>query len=517
MDDLKLYARNDNELEGLLQTVKCFSEDIGMKFNLDKCAKATVLRGSLQQTSSISLDPAVTIKDLEQGEAYKYLGVNESEGIHHKKMKEIVRKEYYRRVRLVLKTELNSQNRIMAINNLAIPVVQYSFNILNWTLNDIRQMDSKTRKLLSKYKMHHPKADVDRLYIPRKEGGRGLIQLELSYKTTTIGLLTYMETTNDWMIKLVKQHENRKKKYSIIKEGSKYKQHLHLVDSVVNQNRSQEPTIAAKDMKKKAKDKALEQMKQRWQDKPLHGQYPERANKPNVDKVNTHRWLRASGLKSETEGFILAAQDQSLFTRNFQANIIHNNVDPKCRFCDKYQETIDHLISGCSILAPNEYKNRHDRVGQYLHWTMCKHFGKCVSKHWYEHRPAPVTEIEDVTILWDYTIHTDRKIEANRPDIIVKNQKEKTCLLIDMACPADCNIATKEFEKLSKYKDLEIEIEKMWKLKTRIIPVVIGALGIIKNGTKQHIERIPGNPSLRDIQKIVLLSTAHTLRRTLSM
>lgn len=82
---MKLFARNYIELEGLLKTVKYFSDDIGMEFGLDKCAKATILRGSLQQTSTISLDPGVTIKDLEQEETYKYLGVNKGERIHHKK------------------------------------------------------------------------------------------------------------------------------------------------------------------------------------------------------------------------------------------------------------------------------------------------------------------------------------------------------------------------------------------------------------------------------------------------
>lgn len=52
-------------------------------------------------------------------------------------------------------------------------------------------------------------------------------------------------------------------------------------------------------------------MKQSWQDKSLHGQYPVRANKANIDKVIIHRWLRASGLKYEKEGFILAVEDKS--------------------------------------------------------------------------------------------------------------------------------------------------------------------------------------------------------------
>ena len=101
----------------------------------------------------------------------------------------------YRRVRAILKTELNSANRIEAINTLATLVVTYSFNIVNWTLSDIKKIDTKIRKLMSCNRMHHSKADVDRLYIPRKDGGRGLIQLELSLKTAAIGLQRYLETT----------------------------------------------------------------------------------------------------------------------------------------------------------------------------------------------------------------------------------------------------------------------------------------------------------------------------------
>ena len=75
-----------------------------------------------------------------------------------------------------------------------------------------------------------------------------------------------------------------------------------------------------------------------------------------------------------------------------------------------------------------------------------------------------------------YGIHTDRQINPNRPDIAVKDTKQKTCYLIDMPVPNDRSIAAKEFEKLAKYKDLEIEISKMWQLKTETIPVVVGAL-----------------------------------------
>ena len=56
--------------------------------------------------------------------------------------------------------------------------------------------------------------------------------------------------------------------------------------------------------------------------------------------------------------------------------------------------------------------------------------------------------------LWDMQVHTDKTIKANKPDIIIKDKQEKTCMLIDMAIPSDQNTSVKVAEKLSKYKDL---------------------------------------------------------------
>ena len=89
--------------------------------------------------------------------------------------------------------------------------------------------------------------------------------------------------------------------------------------------------------------------------------------------------------------------------------------------------------------------------------------------------------------------------------------------MLDVAVPADKNISLKECQKLSKYKDLEIEVTKMWKLKTKTILVVIGALGMIKKGRQNFIDQIPGKPSLQEMQEIVFTSTAHILRKVLSM
>ena len=147
------------------------------------------------------------IKDLEQEKVYKYLGVDESSGIQHATMKQKLKKELVRRTRLILKTELNSKNRITAINTLAIPVITYSFNIIDWNLSEVKRLDVKIRKMMTTHSMHHPKTDIHRLYLPRSSGGRGLTQLELSYKTSTIGLFRYLNLSDDWMLQLALKHE----------------------------------------------------------------------------------------------------------------------------------------------------------------------------------------------------------------------------------------------------------------------------------------------------------------------
>ena len=83
-----------------------------------------------------------------------------------------------RRLRLVLGTELSAKNKILAIGSLAVPVLRYSFGIVNWHEEELQKLDWKMCKLLTIHGQHHPKADVDRLYFPRKQGGRGLMQLE---------------------------------------------------------------------------------------------------------------------------------------------------------------------------------------------------------------------------------------------------------------------------------------------------------------------------------------------------
>jgi len=127
----------------------------------------------------------------------------------------------------------------------------------------------------------------------------------------------------------------------------------------------------------------------------------------------------------------------------------------------------------------------------------------------------PACEEGDVTVLWSQAVHTDREVTANRPYIIIKNKKEKTWTLIDVAIPADRNVVQKEAEKKLKYKSLYTEIQRTWNLKCTIVPVIIGATGIVMRSLRKNLETVPGKQSIDSLQKTAILGTLHIMRKVL--
>ena len=116
----------------LLNIVKQFSDDIQMEFGPNKCAKATFFHGKLLKANNTTQDTTMVIKDFKFKESYKYLSATKGDGIQHSSMREKIWKECFHRVRSILRSELNAHNRINAIKSLALPVVTYSLNIINW-------------------------------------------------------------------------------------------------------------------------------------------------------------------------------------------------------------------------------------------------------------------------------------------------------------------------------------------------------------------------------------------------
>ena len=184
---------------------------------------------------------------------------------------------------------------------------------------------------MTMHKELHPRDDVDRLYVPRKEGGRGLTSIEDSVDTSIQRLEDYIEKHERGLITAIRNNTD------------------NTIDNRMTKTR-----------------------KQQWEGKQLHGRFKRLIN--NISHENSWTWLRKGNLKRETESLFMAAQNSAIRTNHIKARIDKTQQNSKCRICGDRDETINHILSECSKLAQKEYKVRHDWVGKVIHWEMCKKF-----------------------------------------------------------------------------------------------------------------------------------------------
>jgi len=479
LDDLKLFAKSKDELECLLNVVKLFSSSICMTFGLNKCATASVVRGKLVESNDVSLDVDVTIPALDVLDSYKYLGLFENEVIKDSKIKLLVTSNYKKRVRKILKSALNGRNVIIAINTWAIPLIRYTAGIVKWTQAEIKALDVSTRKLMTLHKCFSINDDIHRLYVPRTQGGRGLLSVEDVIAQEKVALGRYLESsTEPWLLK---------------------------VFACGNFDCGESPS----DYKNKRIQENITTLKS----KPLHGQFL-RDISDAVDYRFQWSWLFHSNFTKELEGFVMACQDQAISTNSIKVRIFHQAGSASCRLCGSADETVDHVLTSCSVIAQSYYKKRHDAVARIIHWELARKAGlECTTKYW-DHCPPSVIQNDSMKLLWDFTVQTDRYLPHNRPDIICVDFTKKHAFLIDIAIPGDSRLSQKINEKYQRYTDLKIEVQKMWSMTASIVPVILGSLGSVPSSLKNSLQQLDiyYTNLIPKLQKSVLLSSSHILR-----
>ncbi|XP_068749167.1 uncharacterized protein [Montipora capricornis] len=170
-----------------------------MSFGLDKCAVLEMRRGRQVGSSGIELPDDQHIGEIGE-EGYKYLGILQLDQTLNTKMKGKITSEYIRRVKKLCRSKLNGGNLIDGINTWAVGVVRYSAGIVDWTMEEVANMDRRTRKILAMNGCLHTRSNVARLDLPRKEGGRGLIGIEECVKRESKSLHGYLRESTEWML-----------------------------------------------------------------------------------------------------------------------------------------------------------------------------------------------------------------------------------------------------------------------------------------------------------------------------
>lgn len=498
MDDLKLYAGGRNaksQLEELVNVVKGYSDDIRMEFGMSKCAVLSVERGKRVEEVGLELPSGEVMADVEE-EGYKYLGVLQTDTFMSAEMKKKVKKEYFRRLKLLLKSQLYAGNLIAGINAWAIGIVRYTAGVLDWGKVELRKIDVQTRKMMTMHGAFHRNSNVDRLYLKRKDGGRGLISVLDCVRLEEENLLKYVTDSSEWMLQKVLEH-------GIVKGNAQADY-------------------------KKAKE---HERKESLLAKPLHGRFFRTTKEDEHGEViagpRSWEWVRSGYMTKSTEAYIFAAQEQALGTRAVRSKIYREKDDEGeiisglCRVCGGKTETVAHIAGGCGQLMKGPGTVRHDRMGARVHWELCKKYNVKVVDRWYEHKPQTTSRSEDgnVIIHWDvpWTTPPKAKIWYYRPDVVIQNVKDKFWTIIDFSVPLDHNIVTKQAWKVEKYHKLAQYFRTEHGVQTTIIPVVVGAFGSIPVRLPLYLKELGIPDVVGGLQKTALLGTQRILKNVLSL
>lgn len=258
---------------------------------------------------------------------------------------------------------------------------------------------------------------------------------------------------------------------------------------------------------------------QRWSEKALHGRHANDLSQPHIDAAASNAWLSRADIFAETEGFMLAIQDQVIATRNYLKYIVKANVeDDLCRRCMKAPETIQHITGACQELAGLEYTHRHNTVAKIVHQQLAHMHGlvRDVIPH-YRYTPSPVLGSDDCTLYWDRSILTDKTIPHNRPDIVLKRGKET--YLIDIGVPNTHNLQSYYREKIVKYMSLAEEVRVLWKQdRVTILPLMISATGVVPDSLNKNLRQLNITDKARNLmQKTAILSTCSIVRSHLNL
>jgi hypothetical protein len=400
MDDLKVYAQTPRQLKYILDIITTFSNDINMKLEVYKCKIMEIVKGKHKERQEYQLKKEGTITNMSENQTYKYLGIGQNARITHKEIKDRVTKEYKERLNKILKTSINNRNMIKAINTCAVQVLTYTFGTIQWNDMELEQLNRLTREALTKAGAHHPRSAVERLYLPRQKGGRGLIDIKNLCKKQIQNLRSYFFT---------KQTESSLHK-AIIKNDKK---HIPL------------------DLGQEDKDIQIvtnEDRENTWKHKQIHGFHYSSLHQEETDVTESCKWLTKGEMFTESEGHIMTIQGRFLPTRNYRKYITNENTvtDDKCNKCESRREITEHILSECRALAAKEYVNRHNNVAKVLHHKLAMKRGLIeTNTPYYKYTPLTILENERYKLYRDRTIITDRTVSNNRPDITLIDKIKK--------------------------------------------------------------------------------------------
>ena len=525
IDDLKQYQESHKALADVNEIIVHASHDTGACYGITKCIEILFEHGKMIKGEGLPvLQERMKTMDPDENDVYKFLGVEQANGIKSKSVFERVKDEITDRMRMLTKTELNDKNLIQAINTKVVPVAAYPMNVCKFSKGELKELDQVVKRELREVNMLDRQSSDERLYLERKDGGRGLKSMRDVYKETRVRVTCYMlKSENPW-IQSAWRRELLKEGNAVVREAITVMEEVGKSIQFEERNIRLEEELIETDWKSTWK-KVKTTLKSSTTDKRVED-YKTKEQQSNIyrkQEKECHIWLEEN-ISPRKVASIMAMLEQMVETRawKFTRGLIECS---KCRLCKEYNETVEHLVAGCKHLANSEYLSRHNRALMILAVEWAKE-NELVTKDviWYKERWERGTMLENdkAKLVWDFQFNLRKTTTSRRPDLILENKEQKKIWICDMACPQQQNIETKVQEKYTKYRQLAFEMrERRIGYEIFVVPLIIGALGggvreIIRNAkkifdNKERVRKIVG-----EMQKTVLMDSESIIRKVLS-
>lgn len=477
VDDLKTFDQNRTHAEEKLRIITNFTNDIGMKLGEDKCAYLNIERGQRKSLGRSITMNGFTMQELKNEETYKYLGVDEDTSYCGPVNKERLLQEYLKRVKKIWRSNLNSKNKVTAHNTFAVPLLTPTFGILDWTKAEVQQMDIKTRKTLTMLGAFHRNSDIDRLYVDRKRGGRGMISILDAYITRLVSLSDHIMQYGKYnpLIAKVRTHEEK----MLLKTAESIRHCLNIP-----------PYSTSDPATRSVKSRLQAAHVEAWGKKPMHGYLNRKMSALSIDLKSSHSWTNSTKLTSHIEGYLCAIQEQEIETRLLaqKRSGIPQQTASSCRHCKSHPEDISHIVGSCPSLASKMYLPlRHNEVGKTLYNAIIQNVDKSMPYR----APEKITCVGSLEIWWDTRINTAPRVQNNKPDMLVWNNAAKECSIVEIGVPLDVNVTRVESVKGDTYIPLVIALKRLYpEHKFQTVPIVIGATGAMTTNLKSNLSKL---------------------------
>ncbi|KAG0435891.1 hypothetical protein DMUE_4487 [Dictyocoela muelleri] len=448
IDDVKLFSDKENDLQLLLNKSKDALENIGMNLNIKKCGSNTDVMISEQSI---------------QTDTYKYLGMIETSKNKDCEINlRIIENKILKRVEYVLKTSLYSKNKVTALNEYALSVLNYFVGLINMDDKFCIELDNKIRKLMIVHKFHFSDSSNERLYLPRAFNGRGVKSV-----------LDHVEMLGFNFSNYISENDTLRKKIIINGLESTPESKIIYCKNLIIEKHSL-PNDANKSL---LKDKQIEKHILKLREKIMHGSFFRRIDEFGFSKKSNNEWLLYGNLSSCSEAYNFLLQDRYL-SSFYKAG--------KCKFCKRANISIDHLATRCGMLLHSSYVRRHNEVVKSIHLILMNKYGISSRKKLKNHQIEKVVKNNRAEIITEIPVRTDSHVVNNKPDIVVFDNEKNLIYLIEIGVTSIENLKKYEVEKFQKYRLLAKEMDQLYGKKSIVVPYVITWDGVATEFNKKY-------------------------------